>query len=204
MRIKSLESLQANIGNHKIMVFFKTKNNQFDEFHAFKEITKSFLLGNEFFTASFFNNTLSILDNLDFHGIQNNLKKDYFFDRLKLEKSERFLRSKKNSDYYLWSLSAQTCYLMVNKHSILNSTFSFSFSEKEIEQSTESETCKTINKYMFNLIKDTNYTFLTKKPFQISKGFDLYMLYDEYDFIECYNDSDSLMHQLKKYDLSSQ
>ena len=204
MRIKSLEGLHANIGNHKIMVFFKTENNQFNEFHAFKEITKSFLLGNEFFTANFFNNTLSILDNLDFHGIQNNLEKDYFFDRLKLEKSERFFRSKKNSDNYLWSLSAQTCYLIVNKYSILNSTFSFSFSEKEIEQSTESKTCKTINKYMSNLIRDTNYTFITKKPVQISKGFDLYMLYDEYDFIECYNDVDSLMHQLKKYDLSSQ
>ncbi len=204
MKIKSLEDLQANIGNHKVTVFFKTENNQFDEFHAFKEITKSFLYGNEFFTANFFNNTLSILDNLDFHGIQNNLEKDYFFDRLKLEKSERFFRSKKNSDHYLWSLSAQTCYLMTNKHSVLNSTFTFSFSEKEIEQSTEIKTSKSINNYMFNLIRDTNYTFLTKKPFQISKGCDLYVLFNEYDFIECYNDADSLMHQLKKYDLSSQ
>ncbi len=200
MKIKSFEDLQPYIGNYKVMIFFKTKDKQFDEFNTFKQITKSFLFGNELYTDNFFNNSLSILDNLDFHGIQNNFEKDYFFDSLKLEKSEKFFKAKKNSDHYLWRLSSQTCYLMVNRHSVLNHTFSLSFREKEIEKSTESKTCKAINEFMHNLMRVTNYTFITKKPFQISEGYDLYVLYDECDFIECYNDADTLTHMLKKYD----
>ena len=40
MKIKSFEDLQPYIGNYKVMIFFKTKDKQFDEFNTFKQITK--------------------------------------------------------------------------------------------------------------------------------------------------------------------
>lgn len=199
MKINSLDDISSRLGKSKIMIYLYSQQNKLDELETFQKLSAPFLFSNELYSNNFFNNTVSIIDNLDFHGMQHNFKKDFFFKKLNLEKDLNYYKNKRDCNSVLWRLSSQTCYLLVNKYYILDASFRLNFPKNEIQSSSERKACLSIKNYMDGLLREKNYVFLANKRTQISRGYNQYILCNESNFIECYNNANSLRKELKKY-----
>ena len=199
MIISSYKDLFSRFTDLKILIFFGSKSPEFDEISAFHKISNGYLNNIETYSNFFFNHTVSIEDNLRFHAIRNNLKIDFFQNETGIQKDLSFFQNKENSENLLWDLSSQGCYLMVCKYPILNRFFRMNLPKKHIETDSSCNLKNKIYEYIRDILKKRNHIYLAKTPNQISKGFDVYVLCNEYDFVGCYNDIDSIKDELEKY-----
>ena len=199
MNIYSYKDLFLRLGDHKILIFFESKDSEFDEISAFYKISIAFIKNIESFSNHFFNNSVSIDDNLNFQSIKNNIKKDFFYSKLELEKDKNFFYDKSIADKVLWNLTSQTCYVMVSKYLILNRFFRFKFIEKEIQTDSLDFVRNKIYKFMTDSIENRNYVYLAKNQQNIPPGFEMYVLCRENEFVGCYNDINTFKEKLKMY-----
>ena len=199
MIISSYKDLFSRFADLKILIFFGSKSSEFDEITAFHKISDGYLKNMETYSNNFFHHLVSIEDNLRFHSIRSNLKTDFFQNEIGIQRDLSFFQDKKSSENLLWDLSSQACYLMVCKYPILNRFFKRNFPEKYIETNPSGDLKNKIYKYICDFLKKRNHIYLAKRSNQISKGFDVYVLCNEYDFIGCYNDVDSIKDELEKY-----
>ena len=199
MIISSYKDLFSEFTDLKILIFFESKSSEFDEITAFHKISDGYLKNMETYSNNFFHHLVSIEDNLRFNSIRSNLKTDFFQNEIGIQRDLSFFQDKKSSENLLWDLSSQACYLMVCKYPILNRFFRRNLPEKHIETNSSGDLKNKIYKYICDILKKRNYIYLAKRSNQISKGFDVYVLCNEYDFIGCYNDMDSIKDELEKY-----
>tara|TARA_B100000886_G_scaffold337551_1_gene298478 strand:+ start:52 stop:654 length:603 start_codon:yes stop_codon:yes gene_type:complete len=197
MKLPLYEKQFSGLGESRTLIFFNSKHLSFDS----QTDLISKLIDHKFsyaiYSKNFFDNRISINDNLQFHAIKNNLPSDFFFQDSSIKQDERFLKPGSMSIENLWNLCSATCFLMLYKNLVLNKFFPL---ETLIEESKEfkKDTNLISIQTRFNELRDSsNYLMYISQKGRISSHFDKYILFNIDEYYGCYNSEKDFRKALK-------
>lgn len=197
MKVPLCEEPFLGLDELRTLIFFNSKNLSFDSQTDFiaKLIDRKFSYAT--YSKNFFDDRISINDNLQFHAIRNNLPKDFFFEDSRIKQDERFLKPGRMSIEKLWTLCSASCFLMLHKNLVLNKFFPL---DNLIEDSEESKNDTNLISIQtrFNELRDSsNYLMYISEKGKISSHFDKYILFNMEEYYGCYNSDLDLRKALK-------